>query len=479
VPACSASAATSAMCSVSTSGRTRCWWSSPTSPATSLELSDAGRARTTCRPPTPSSTSAFRLERAAFAGQARLLVAVRSGLAVGDLLARLVDTARDLLQVEWSLVLLLENADTLVPRAWSAGTPCDLAGMRFPARTAEWERLWSSPVPFRLEPIALSGPWSVAPVLAEIAPTLAVPLVAHGRALGALLVAAAPARHFGPADEAVLRMLADLAAVAVEHHALTDELVHAQRLSTVGRMVAGVAHELNNPLAVIMGTLDLLRHEPLADRFAERLGRLSAQAERAVKIVRTLLAFARKRPAQRTAVDLNEMLADTLELAAYDLKRADVRVVRALFDALPPVSGDRDQLQQVFTNLFLNACQAMREAHGEGTLTVTTGLDPATDRVVVTVADDGPGISAEHVARVFEPFFTTKAEGQGTGLGLAICRRIVENHGGRITMQSRPGLGARFAVELPATRAATVASERVRRKPRQGAPRRSRRPRWP
>ncbi|HLE84191.1 MAG TPA: histidine kinase dimerization/phospho-acceptor domain-containing protein, partial [Thermoanaerobaculia bacterium] len=241
------------------------------------------------------------LERAAFAGQARLLVAVRSGLAVDDLLARLVDTARDLLQVEWSLVLLLENADTLVPRAWSAGTPCDLAGMRFPARTAEWERLWSSPVPFRLEPIALSGPWSVAPVLAEIAPTLAVPLVAHGRALGALLVAAPPARHFGPADEAVLRMLADLAAVAVEHHALTDELVHAQRLSTVGRMVAGVAHELNNPLAVIMGTLDLLRHEPLADHFAERLGRLSAQAERAVKIVRTLLAFARKRPAQRTA----------------------------------------------------------------------------------------------------------------------------------------------------------------------------------
>ncbi len=391
-------------------------------------------------------------ERAALAGQTRLFAALRSGLAVDELLGRLTGTACDLLQVEWGVVLLLENADSLVPRAWSDGMPRALAGMRFPARTGEWEALWSSPAPLRLEPIAVSGPWSVAPVLAEIDPAVAVPMVAHGRPLGALLVAAPRARHFGPADEAALRMLADLGSVAVENHLLTGELVHAQRLSTVGRMVAGVAHELNNPLAVIMGTLDLLRHEPLAERFAERLGRVSGQAQRAVKIVRMLLAFARKRPSQRTTVDVNELLADMLELAAYDLKRADVRVVRDLSEELPAVSGDPDQLQQVFTNLFLNACHAMRETHGEGTLTVTTGLDPATDRVVVTVADDGPGISPEHLAHVFEPFFTTKAEGQGTGLGLAICRRIVENHGGRISVQSRPGLGARFTVELPAAR---------------------------
>jgi CheY-like chemotaxis protein len=113
------------------------------------------------------------------------------------------------------------------------------------------------------------------------------------------------------------------------------------------------------------------------------------------------------------------------------------------------VLADPDQLQQVFTNLFLNASQAMREAHGQGILTVTTGFAPGGAGVVITVADTGPGIKTEHLPRVFEPFFTTKGEGQGTGLGLAICQRIVENHGGRIGVESRPGAGARFRIELP------------------------------
>jgi CheY-like chemotaxis protein len=214
-------------------------------------------------------------------------------------------------------------------------------------------------------------------------------------------------------------------------------------------MVAGIAHELNNPLAVILGSLDLLRQEPVADRFPERLARVATQTDRAVQIVRTLLALARNRPTQRTTVPLGALLTETLELTAYELKRSVVRVVSQLPDDLPPVVGDPDQLRQVFTNLVLNACQAMRANRGAGTLTFSANVVPAGDRVLATVADSGPGIPSEHLPHVFEPFFTTKAEGEGTGLGLAICQWLVESHGGRISVDSQPGLGARFTVELP------------------------------
>jgi signal transduction histidine kinase len=389
--------------------------------------------------------------RAGFVVVGQILAEIAGGLDGVEALRRIARAAGALAGTERALILLLEKGEALVPRVWSGFKPRALAGTRLPAQAGVWADALAARGAVRIDPVALAEPWSAAPLFLELAASLAIPVGAQGRALG-LLIVPAPDRPLADGEEAALRALADLAGAALENLRLTGELLHAQRLSTVGRMVAGIAHELNNPLAVILGTLDLLRHEVTADRTAERLGRVSAQAQRAVKIVRTLLALARKRPAQQVAVDLNDVVAETLELAAYDLKHADIRIVERFRDDLPAVTGDRDQLQQVFTNLVLNASQAIRESGRGGTLTVTTDVDRITGRAVVTVADSGPGIRPEHLTRVFEPFFTTKPDGQGTGLGLAICRRIVENHGGRISVASRQGGGAEFTVELPAGR---------------------------
>jgi signal transduction histidine kinase/ActR/RegA family two-component response regulator len=296
---------------------------------------------------------------------------------------------------------------------------------------------------------------------------LGVPLVVRERVAGVLAVYAAEPGRFDEEDAGLLAGLAAQAAVAVERARLLQELLHAERLSAVGRIMAGAAHDLNNPLAVVVGTLDLLRREPLDPRLAERLGRVSAQAHRAVKIVRSLLALARKRPARRVPVDVSHLIEETLELEGYALRTAQVTVHRALDRTAPPVLGDPDQLQQVLTNLVLNATEALRGTCRPGALRVATRWDRATERLVVTVADDGPGVPGPAAPHVFEPFFTTKGDGQGTGLGLAICRQIVESHHGRIGVASRPGEGATFTLELPVVAAAperaggTAARERA------------------
>jgi signal transduction histidine kinase len=368
-----------------------------------------------------------------------------------DLLQRIVEAAVDLLQVDWSLLLLLEDGDAMVPGAAAGVPPGALTGLRIPAERDGWQRLWSVPSPGRLEPIAVTVPWPATSMAGGQDAALAVPLVGNGRRLGALLVAATPTRRLRAGEDRLVRTLAELAVLALEKHNLAHQLVHTQRLSTVGRLVAGIAHELNNPLAVILGSLDLLRQEPVAERLSERLGRVATQTQRAVKIVRTLLALTRNRPPQRATVPLAALLTETLELAAYDLKHSRVRVVWQLREDLPPVVGDPDQLRQVFTNLVLNACQAMAGSGGTGTLTIGADVVPAGDRIRVHLADSGPGIPAEHLPRLFEPFFTTRGEEEGTGLGLAICQWIAESLGGRISVDSLPGQGARFTVELPAT----------------------------
>src|SRR6266704_3158503 len=235
-----------------------------------------------------------------------------------------------------------------------------------------------------------------------------------------------------------------------EQQALETQLVQSEKLAAVGQLVSGVAHELNNPLTSIAGLSEfLLEQKELGKKDRGHLQVIQEQAERAGRIVRNLLTFARKGSAERVPVDLNDVIRRTLSLTAYDLKLKDITVERELSGALPEVFGDRHGLQQVVLNLVTNAAQAVAENPRERPreITVSTWFD---GQVHMRVADTGPGIPDEVVQSVFTPFFTTKEPGKGTGLGLSITYSIVESHGWQIVLEPRgPRGGAAFRVDLP------------------------------
>lgn len=225
------------------------------------------------------------------------------------------------------------------------------------------------------------------------------------------------------------------------------QLVQSEKLAALGELVAGVAHELNNPLTSVIGYAQLLESGELGPEEAQRAIRIVLQeADRARRIVQNLLTFARQRTYERGPVDINTALEQTVALRRYELERVGVEFALDLSPDLPPIEGDLFQLQQVFLNLINNAAQAM--AGNRGRIEIRTGLRDG--HVVIEVADTGPGIPPEHLHRIFDPFFTTKEVGQGTGLGLSISYGIVREHGGEIYAENRPEGGARFTIKLPA-----------------------------
>ena len=244
-----------------------------------------------------------------------------------------------------------------------------------------------------------------------------------------------------------------------ERRRLEEQLIHAEKLSAIGQLVAGVAHELNNPLTSISGyTQLLLRDTQLHDDVRDDLQHINVQAERAARIVQNLLVFAREHKPERLLINLNEVLRNTLNLRAYQMRVDNIQVVLDLDPDLPMTVADPFQLQQVILNLINNAHQAITERGGSGTITLHTGVSTreATDgigatssRLLLSIADDGVGISARELNRIFDPFYTTKPVGQGTGLGLSICYGIVQEHGGRIWAESEAGAGTTVSVELP------------------------------
>jgi len=233
-----------------------------------------------------------------------------------------------------------------------------------------------------------------------------------------------------------------------ERKRLEQQLRQSEKLSALGQLTAGVAHELNNPLAVIMGYAQVLAKGAEGNtKLKNDIVKILRESERAAKIVRNLLTFARPREPQMLSVDINRLVANILEAYETEFENALVHVQTTLAPDLPRTVADPHQIEQVLANLVMNAIQAMGDSTGSRALTVSTEVSERMIRI--TVSDTGPGIAPEVVTKIFDPFFTTKSPGKGTGLGLSISHSIVHEHRGRIWVQSEHGKGAAFVVELP------------------------------
>jgi PAS domain S-box-containing protein len=229
---------------------------------------------------------------------------------------------------------------------------------------------------------------------------------------------------------------------------MEQQLRQAEKLSALGRLIAGVAHELNNPLAVVIGYAQIMMNQKdMTDKARSALGAILHESERAGKIVGKLLRFTRSCEPHRVLTDMNQLVSTVLEAQKSEISAGEIELVARLSEHLPRTQADAGQVEQVLTHLITNAAQAMASHKGKRVLKVTTESDDLFIRIVV--ADTGPGIRKEILGKIFEPFFTTKPPGQGTGLGLSICCNIVEAHRGRMWVESEVGKGTKFFVELP------------------------------
>ena len=237
-----------------------------------------------------------------------------------------------------------------------------------------------------------------------------------------------------------------------ERTRLEQQLRQAEKLSALGQMISGVAHELNNPMSVIKGYLELvLAHHDLQPQTRADLEKVVHESNRAAKLVMNFLSFAREQPAHREMVNLSAMVQRLIEVRKFDLLVAKTEVLLALDPQLPPVHADPDQVQQLIINLVNNSLQAMVESSRPGRLKITTRHSEG--RVHVLVEDNGPGVPPHLVNKIFEPFFTTKEVGTGTGLGLSIAHSIMADHKGRIQYQASSLGGAGFVLDFPAAKA--------------------------
>jgi PAS domain S-box-containing protein len=257
----------------------------------------------------------------------------------------------------------------------------------------------------------------------------------------------------------VARDVTPQARLQAEREELRQRLTQSEKLAALGQFVAGIAHELNNPLQGVLGHLELLR---VTGAFPKSLRRevqtIYREADRAAKIVRNLLAFSGSRRIVRRAVSINAMLQRVVSVRAPACRATDIEVVRHYDEKLPRVQSDPLLLHQVFSNIVMNAEHAIAATGHGGRIEIRTSASPGGDRVVVSVRDTGPGIPPDVLSRIFEPFYTTKEVGQGTGLGLAITYGIVQEHGGEIVAANHPGGGAVFTIELPTRH---VANEQI------------------
>jgi len=294
--------------------------------------------------------------------------------------------------------------------------------------------------------------------------------------IGLLGISCRDLREFGNSDENLLVAIGRQLATTIEKVRLYEEtcrayddlrktqeqLLQSEKMSAVGQLIAGVAHELNNPLTAILGYAQLLESEGLQERAQDYLRKLFKQAQRTHRVVQNLLSFARQRKSQKDQVDLRRVLEDTLALRDYDLKTNNIVVEREFAPDTPLAEADCHQMEQVFLNIINNAMDAMLEKGSGGKLIVKTY--PKDKFVIIEFLDSGPGI--QDPKRVFDPFYTTKSVGKGTGLGLSICYGIVKEHGGDIVARNRTEGGALIELRVPIAGHATAVAEPPAQQPK-------------
>ncbi len=323
--------------------------------------------------------------------------------------------------------------------------------------------LWTNE-PVIVEDLRAETRFSGPPLLHEhgVVSGLSVIIPGHERPFGVLGAHTTRRRTFTQDDVHFLQAVGNVLAEAIARKQTEEALRRSEKLAAMGELLAGVAHELNNPLAVIVGQTGLLRQMVREGPATERLNKVAQAADRCARIVKNFLALAYPHAAERRQIDLNQIVQEAVDLLAYGLRVDDVKVRLDLAPDLPVLWADPHQLQQVVVNLITNAHQAMREISGARRLTLTSRFQPMTARVTLEVADTGPGIPEEIRPRIFEPFFTTKPPGRGTGLGLSLCQGIIEGHGGTIEVESTVGHGTLFRIDLPVEESAAASKPEVR-----------------
>jgi len=391
-----------------------------------------------------------------------------NGYCATGLLATALDKTVDALEMEAGAILLLDQSRSSLKIAVSRSLGIGHAepqGVKLAeGGTAAWRAI-SERRPVTIEEAPPGPP------LAHLLPAdttsihcVAVPLMANGEVIGVLKLGGRGQRLFNAHDLRLLTAIGQQIGVALDNARLYEglraaydqlqrtqaHLIQSERLSALGELVSGIAHELNNPLTVIIGYTQLMEANECSGEVKAGLQKIQKEAQRLFRMVNNLLTFARQQQeGDWTLVDLNEVVQQVLELQAYGGRLNNIEVLVDLEPHLPRLRGDSSQLQQVVLNLLINAEQAISQAYSSGRIVIRT-YHTEEGRLRLTVEDDGPGISDSIKDKIFDPFFTTKPAGRGTGLGLSICYGIVRAHEGQIWVESEIGNGSTFIVEFPA-----------------------------
>jgi len=399
---------------------------------------------------------------------ARVARTLTESLDVADVGQRIVDSVLPLLHARFARLRLRQSDGSLLGVARAGLT--DPEAISFPAGIGVSGQAVSHARAVRSSDVladpgfALTDDVRRMVVRSGVRAIAGAPLRVRGEIIGSLTIGDEVGRQFTDDEMSVLQAFADQGALALDNARLYEEararlrelqetqsqLVQAGKLSAVGQLVSGVAHELNNPLSVVIGHGQLLLARGVPPEMKRPLELILAQGDRMAKIVQGLLLFSRQRPPSRGPVDIGKVIDQILELRAAQLRLSGIAVEIEHAEGGAQTIGDAHQLQQVFLNLILNAEQAILAGGVGDALRVRTEIRREGDAawIVVTTTDNGPGIPSDVLPHVFDPFFTTKPVGQGTGLGLSVSYGIVQQHGGRLTVESRPG-HTQFTVELP------------------------------